>query len=363
MADFIRLNSDKPGPLAERLRAFLSERVVGQERAIKDLTAAAEFFESGFRDAQTPVYVGMLAGPSGVGKTLMAEALAEFFFGDPLAFTKIDCSNIQHEGDLNSLVGSAPGYRDSYNPEDPESGPAPLLDQWNIDKHDFYRRQRQSGNMPAQEREKKLQDLILQKQSLMAVLAFFSQRTIRHIANLQNSAFNLEKEFQEQEVRKIAMDVAEALVYLCGIKGRKGKKIAKEVNKRRLSRLMVGRAKNEAMNILLKHVELLQKTEPVVSKIADKILKIDEEMRQVRPENQAEYSPDDNYLSIVLFDEIEKAHPSLHNLLLEVSDKGRLVLRNGSVTRFGHSIIILTSNAGSSVIEDILLQSGIGFKL
>lgn len=363
MADLIRLNSDSPGPLAEKLKAFLFERVVGQERAIKDLVAAAEFYESGFRDSQTPIYVGMLAGPSGTGKTFMAEILAEFFFKDLHAFTKVDCSNLQHESDLNSLVGSPPGYVGFFNSEDPERGGAPpLLDQWNIDKHDFYRRQKKAGNLSVQEKEKKIQALTRRKQSLFNILSMIARDTAEQIAELLGKSVDLEKELREQEIRDAAMDITEALVYLCGIKNKKGKEVIESANQRYAPQNAAAKAKEEAMEVLLKHAELIKKTEPIVTNVAEQISKIDEEIYQLNQQNQMGYSPDENYLSVVLFDEIEKADPSLHNLLLEVSDKGRLVLRNGSITRFGNSIILLTSNAGAKVIERILAKGGMGFK-
>ena len=56
--------------------------------------------------------------------------------------------------------------------------------------------------------------------------------------------------------------------------------------------------------------------------------------------------------SVVLFDEIEKAHPDVFNILLQVLDDGRLTDNKGRLVNFKNTIIIMTSNMGSSVIRD-----------
>ncbi|MCP4290316.1 MAG: ATP-dependent Clp protease ATP-binding subunit [bacterium] len=66
-------------------------------------------------------------------------------------------------------------------------------------------------------------------------------------------------------------------------------------------------------------------------------------------------------LSLVLFDEVEKAHPKLWDLLLGVLEDGTLVLGNNEESDFRNSIIILTSNVGSSAMRTLLSHEGIGF--
>jgi ATP-dependent Clp protease ATP-binding subunit ClpC len=68
-----------------------------------------------------------------------------------------------------------------------------------------------------------------------------------------------------------------------------------------------------------------------------------------------------NNLSIVLFDEIEKAHPKLWNLLLGVMEDGTLMLGNNEEVDFRNSIIIFTSNVGSSALSEQIANAGIGF--
>ena len=74
------------------------------------------------------------------------------------------------------------------------------------------------------------------------------------------------------------------------------------------------------------------------------------------------YPPDsEKYLSIILFDEIEKAHPKLWNLLLGILEDGTVVLGNNEEVDFRQSIIILTTNVGSEAMGAHLAQNNIGF--
>src|SRR3990172_8010074 len=68
------------------------------------------------------------------------------------------------------------------------------------------------------------------------------------------------------------------------------------------------------------------------------------------------------YNSIILFDEIEKAHPDLHDILLQIIDGAELPMSNGRITYFQRSIIIMTSNVGEDRIKDILSGHTLGFK-
>jgi len=69
------------------------------------------------------------------------------------------------------------------------------------------------------------------------------------------------------------------------------------------------------------------------------------------------------YFSVILFDEFEKAHPSLHDNIMDIGDSGELVLMNNETTHFGNSFIFLTSNIGSTAIDKLLRggTKGVGF--
>jgi len=97
---------------AAALRQILQARIFGQGAVIEALVAAlARRLALPERDARRPLWGAMAAGPSGVGKTETARALAEYFFGDPRALIQIDCSELDQEHHLDRLVGSPPGYK------------------------------------------------------------------------------------------------------------------------------------------------------------------------------------------------------------------------------------------------------------
>jgi ATP-dependent Clp protease ATP-binding subunit ClpB len=88
----------------------LHKRVVGQDQAIKSLSNAVRRNRAGMQDANRPVGSFMFLGSTGVGKTELAKALAEFLFDDENMLTRIDMSEYQERHSVSRLVGAPPGY-------------------------------------------------------------------------------------------------------------------------------------------------------------------------------------------------------------------------------------------------------------
>ena len=88
----------------------LHKRVIGQDAAIKSISKAVRRSRSGLKDPKRPIGCFVLAGPTGVGKTLLAKALAEFMFGDDEALIAIDMSEYMEKHNVSRLVGAPPGY-------------------------------------------------------------------------------------------------------------------------------------------------------------------------------------------------------------------------------------------------------------
>jgi ATP-dependent Clp protease ATP-binding subunit ClpC len=88
----------------------LHNRVISQEDAIKAISKAVRRSRSGLKDPKRPIGCFMFAGPTGVGKTLLAKALAEFMFGDEDALITIDMSEYMEKHNLSRLIGAPPGY-------------------------------------------------------------------------------------------------------------------------------------------------------------------------------------------------------------------------------------------------------------
>ena len=93
-----------------RLEDELKKRVVGQEEAIEALSDAVRRSRAGLQDARRPIGSFIFLGTTGVGKTELAKALAEFLFNDENAMTRIDMSEYQEKHSVSRLVGAPPGY-------------------------------------------------------------------------------------------------------------------------------------------------------------------------------------------------------------------------------------------------------------
>ncbi len=93
-----------------RIEETLKKRVVGQEEAIKAVASTLRRARAGLSDKDRPLGSFMFLGPTGVGKTELARALAEFMFNDEKALIRIDMSEYMERHSTSRLIGSPPGY-------------------------------------------------------------------------------------------------------------------------------------------------------------------------------------------------------------------------------------------------------------
>jgi len=93
-----------------RLEDELHQRVVGQNEAIEAVSDALRRARAGLGDPKRPIGSFLFLGPTGVGKTELARALAEFLFDDDQAMVRIDMSEYQERHSVSRLVGAPPGY-------------------------------------------------------------------------------------------------------------------------------------------------------------------------------------------------------------------------------------------------------------
>jgi len=93
-----------------QLEGELHKKVISQDEAIKAISKAIRRARAGLKDPKRPMGSFIFVGPSGVGKTLLSKALAEFMFGDEEALVHLDMSEYMEKHNVSRLVGAPPGY-------------------------------------------------------------------------------------------------------------------------------------------------------------------------------------------------------------------------------------------------------------
>lgn len=104
------INEDEKHRLKE-LERVLSEQIVGQDEAVKAVSSAVRRGRSGLSDPSRPIGVFLFSGPTGVGKTALAKALAFAVYGSKDALIRTDMSEYSEKHSVSRLIGSPPGYQ------------------------------------------------------------------------------------------------------------------------------------------------------------------------------------------------------------------------------------------------------------
>jgi ATP-dependent Clp protease ATP-binding subunit ClpC len=105
----IRISAEESERLLH-MEDALHKRVIGQQEAIETVSKAVRRARAGLKDPKRPIGSFIFLGPTGVGKTELAKALAEFMFGSEDALVKIDMSEFMERHNVSRLVGAPPGY-------------------------------------------------------------------------------------------------------------------------------------------------------------------------------------------------------------------------------------------------------------
>lgn len=275
-----RLNPKPYSANALKVLDFFKARIKGQDDAILDLVDAIEIRNAGFRAPDKTIYSGLFLGGSGVGKTLFAQTLAEYLFGNRAAFTYIDCSLYSARHEVSRLFGAPPGYI-GYSEQ-------PILAQANIDQY-AMRDSELVKNITAK------RDEIQQKLDNIQE-GIFSLLARKYGGNPSSPDYHQEQSRLDKILRHLISERNSFLIKLEALKSRLG---------------------------------------------------------EVSVENPE---------SIILFDEIEKADPTLHKALLGILDNARAQMAAGKETKFNNSYVFMTSNIGGDAIAKISSGAhGIGF--
>ena len=93
-----------------RMEEELGNTVIGQQEAVEVISRSLRRSRADLKDPRRPIGSFIFLGPTGVGKTLLAKALAEFMFGDPDSLIRVDMSEYMEKFNVSRLIGSPPGY-------------------------------------------------------------------------------------------------------------------------------------------------------------------------------------------------------------------------------------------------------------
>ncbi|MEM9772308.1 MAG: ATP-dependent Clp protease ATP-binding subunit, partial [Cyanobacteria bacterium P01_D01_bin.73] len=102
--------TDSESAMLVHLEERLHERLIGQEEAVSAVARSLRRARSGLRDPERPLASFIFLGPTGVGKTELSKALAEFMFGDSEALIRVDMSEYMDPQSMSKMIGSPPGF-------------------------------------------------------------------------------------------------------------------------------------------------------------------------------------------------------------------------------------------------------------
>ncbi|MFH1473163.1 MAG: AAA family ATPase [bacterium] len=93
-----------------RMEEFLKKKILGQDDAVRRISDTVKRSRAGISDPNRPIGSFVFLGPTGVGKTALTKALAEFMFDDEKALIRVDMSELMEKHSISKLIGSPPGY-------------------------------------------------------------------------------------------------------------------------------------------------------------------------------------------------------------------------------------------------------------
>lgn len=105
----VSISTDEKSRLSN-MNSALSSNVIGQQSAVGRVTRSIQRNRAGLKDPSRPIGVFMFVGPTGVGKTHLAQQLAEYVFDSPDALIRVDMSEYSEKHNVSRLIGSPPGY-------------------------------------------------------------------------------------------------------------------------------------------------------------------------------------------------------------------------------------------------------------
>ncbi|MDP2703788.1 MAG: AAA family ATPase [bacterium] len=323
----VQLNPEALNASARAFHEFLQKpRMIGQERIQYAAVQAVGRLEAKLRDQDRPTRSILVLGPSGTGKTMVFELMAEFLFGDKRSMAKLSGPEYREEHAISKLIGSPPGYVGSNVDE---RGPFPMLSPWNIGKYHYF---------------KILRDAAEKARTKTDGIAPTPQEARDFLLQLQH---------KEETYSNRLMTLAEAVSALeVKREPHPGKKNAWPSD----NELLMAEIAHDAKIAIAQITATLFGIYGMIDHLS---MRLGFETKQ-----DLSFNPAVHKRGIILADEIDKGHPSFINIFYEIFDRGRLTLQNGVVTDFSETIIGMTSNKGDKEMEKIIRKKGmVGFRI
>ncbi|MDO8664320.1 MAG: AAA family ATPase [Candidatus Liptonbacteria bacterium] len=313
----VQLNPEALNASARAFREFLQKpRMIGQERIQYAAVHAVGRFEGTLRNPDRPIRSILALGPSGTGKTMIFDLMAEFLFGKKHAMTKLSGQEYQEEHAISKLIGSPPGYVGSNVDE---RGPFPMLSPWNIGKHHYFKMLRDA----AEKTHIKTDGITMTPQEAKDAL-------------LQNQN---QEEIYSYRLRTLADAVSALEVKNDSPTERRDVKSSNQ-------ELLIAEIAHDAKIRIAQYTEALAR---IYGKIDWISMYLSMETGQ-----DLSFDPEVHKRAVILVDEVDNANPAFFKIFYEILDRARVTLQNGMTTDFSEAVISMTSNKGAKEMETIM---------
>ena len=324
------------------LEEELHKRVVGQDEAVTAVAKAVRRARAGLKDPKRPIGSFLFLGPTGVGKTELARALASSLFGDESAMIRLDMSEYMEKHTVKKEKEAAVTSQDFEKAAELRDEEQSLL--------------KEIGDKKSIAKEKSDQKLIVTEEDIAAVVAQWTGIPVAKIAEEESATLlHLEEELHK---RVVGQDEAVTAVAKAVRRARAGLKDPKRpigsflflgptgVGKTELARALASSLfGDESAMIRLDMSEYMEKH--TVSRLVGAppgYVGYEEGGQLTDAVRRKPYS-------VILLDEVEKAHVDFFNILLQVLDDGRLTDSQGRTVDFRNTVIIMTSNLGAKALH------------
>jgi ATP-dependent Clp protease ATP-binding subunit ClpC len=340
----------------------LHQRVIGQDESIKAISRAIRRSRAGLKDPNRPIGSFIFSGPTGVGKTELARALAEFLFADRDALIRVDMSEYMEKFSVSRLIGAPPGYvgyedsgtltkairRRPYSVVllDEIEKAAELRDRERELQGEIRRKQEEW------EQERKSHRPVIDEEDIGFIVSRWTGIPVSRLKQAETERLvNMEEELHQ---RVIGQDEAIKAISRAIRRSRAGLKDPNRPIGSFIFSGPTGVGKTELARALAEFL-FADRDALIRVDMSEYMEKFSVSRLIGAPPGYVGYEDSGTLTkairrrpySVVLLDEIEKAHPDVFNILLQVLDEGRLTDNYGRVIDFKNTVIIMTSNLGA----------------